>query len=134
MADEQQGKALEPASYPLASGRKVVVSPGDESHPENLRVFSPQGKVEVEILLTAEGPLVRVAGASLSLDSASSISLRADGPVGIEAEELRVRTRRSVHLNGETIRLNCDDDASAAPGQPAGHLRGPGCGGGHGAQ
>ena len=54
--------------------------------------------------------------------------------VGIEAEELRVRTRRSVHLNGETIRLNCDDDASAAPGQPAGHLRGPGCGGGHGAQ
>lgn len=130
MAEPTGDRSLEPVQHPLASGRRVVVTQGDGWQPENLKVFSPEGRVEVEIVLTADGPLVRVSGAALTLDSAGSISMRAAGPVGIEAEELRVKTRRSVHLNGETIRLNCDE--SAAPGQPAGHLHGPGCEGGHG--
>ncbi len=123
MAESGGDRSLEPVQHPLASGRRVVVTQGDGWQPENLKVFSPEGRVEVEIVLTAEGPVVRVSGAALTLDSAGSISMRASGPVGIEAEELRVKTRRSVHLNGETIRLNCDE--AGAPARPGGAIEGP---------
>ncbi len=96
-------------AYPLASGRQVRVSTGADWQSEHLQVISRDGKVEIEILLTANGPVVRVSGGALQMDSAGSIQLRAAGGVEIEAEELRVRTRKSVHLNGETIRLNCDE-------------------------
>ena len=96
-------------AYPLASGRQVRVSTGADWQSEHLQVISPDGKVEIEILLTANGPVVRVSGGALQMDSPNSIQLRAAGGVEIEAEELRVRTRKSVHLNGETIRLNCDE-------------------------
>jgi hypothetical protein len=58
--------------------------------------------------------------------------------VRITAEELRVRTTRSVHLNGETIRLNCDEDgnpvvppALPAPAAPHGSGDGTPCSGDH---
>lgn len=123
MAEPTGDRSLEPVQHPLASGRRVVVTQGDGWQPENLKVFSPEGRVEVEIVLTAQGPVVRVSGAALTLDSAGSISMRAAGPVGIEAEELRVKTRRSVHLNGETIRLNCDEQGGAV--KPGGAIEGP---------
>lgn len=99
-------------AHPLAAGRKLRILPGSETTNEHLEILSPSGQVEVEIVLTAEGPLVRVNGGALRLTSTRSINLEAAGPVHIDAQELRVRTKRSVHLNGETIRLNCDENGN----------------------
>ena len=95
--------------YSLPSGRTLVVSPGANQKTDQLEILSPDGQVEVEILLTPNGPLVRVHGGGLKMTSTQSIQLEAAGSVEIQAEELRVRTTRSVHLDGETIRLNCQN-------------------------
>lgn len=96
---------------PLASGRTLLLTPATDTDNEQLQVVSPSGEVEVEIALTAEGPVVRVSGADLRLSSSRSIDLESAGPVRIRGSELRVRTEKSVHLNGETILLNCDENA-----------------------
>ena len=45
-------------AHPLSSGRQLRITPGDDWQGEHLEVVSPEG--EVEILLTREGPVVRV--------------------------------------------------------------------------
>lgn len=102
---DQQGNI----GYPLHSGRTLRVSAGTDPQTDQMEILSADGRVEVEILLTANGPMVRVHGGSLKMTSTQSIQLESAGPVDIRAEELRVRTTRSVHLDGETIRLNCQD-------------------------
>jgi hypothetical protein len=99
----------EDIDYPLRSGRTLRVSAGAGHQTDQMEILSPDGRVEVEILLTASGPMVRVHGGSLKMSSTQSIQLESAGPVEINADELRVRTTRSVHLDGETIRLNCKD-------------------------
>ena len=120
---------------PLSSGRTLALTPATGTDNERLQVISPAGEVEVEIALTAEGPIVRVRGADLRLSSSRSIDLDSAGPVRIRASELRVRTEKSVHLNGETILLNCDENAPPVaqprPALPAPSGSGPCCGGNH---
>jgi hypothetical protein len=130
------GGALIPR--PLSSGRQVRLHPGAGPGSDLLQIIAPNGEAEVEIVLTAEGPVVRVRGGELRMESSRSIDLQAAGPVRITAEELRVRTTRSVHLNGETIRLNCDEDgnpvvpqALPAPAAPHGSGDGTPCCGDH---
>jgi len=113
-------------AHPLSSGRQLRITPGDDWQGEHLEVVSPEGDVEVEILLTREGPVVRVRAGSLRMSSASSIQLEAAGAVEIRAEELRVRTQKSVHLDGETILLNCADTPPAPAQLP--HTHAPDCG------
>jgi len=97
---------------PLANGRQLRIQPGTQTEGDHLQILSPSGDIEVEIVLTVNGPVVRVRGGDLQLSASRSIELQAEGAVRIQAEELRVLTSKSVHLNGETIRLNCDDDGN----------------------
>jgi|GEM_PF-2946552 len=99
----------EGGGYALPSGRTLRISAGQSHDTDQMEILSSDGQVEVEILLTPNGPMVRVHGGSLKMTSTQSIQLESAGPVEIKAEELRVRTTRSVHLDGETIRLNCQD-------------------------
>ncbi len=105
---------MEDIDYPLHSGRTLRVSAGPGHLTDQMEILSADGLVEVEILLTANGPMVRVHGGSLKMSSTQSIQLESAGPVEIKADELRVRTTRSVHMDGETIRLNCKDQPITA--------------------
>jgi hypothetical protein len=104
----------------LPSGRAVVVrtQPGSEE----LEIRSPDGQVELSIVLTPQGPVVRMKVARLELESATTlgltcerlevrasggIDLQTQGGVAITGEELRVKTDDDIHLNGKMIRLNC---------------------------
>ena len=105
-----------PALVHLPSGRAVAVAaaPGEE----RLTVRSPDGVVEVQVSLTAAGPVVRVAvGGRLEIAATGdvavrcrSLDVRAVDGVRIEADEFRAKTVGSIHLNGETVRLNCPDE------------------------
>lgn len=99
----------------LPSGRSVVVKTADNR--EELEVRSPQGEVEIHIALTASGPVVRLRGARLELESPETVAVNcrrfevhADDEVRIAGRELRVRTESDIHMNGATIRLNCEED------------------------
>lgn len=87
----------------LPSGRSVVVRLADQG--EELLVRSPEGEVEVRILLTEGGPVVRLRAARLELESSERIDV-ACRQFNVEAEEVRVRTQGDIHMNGATIRLN----------------------------
>lgn len=96
----------------LPSGRSVQLHIGEAG--ERLEVRSPEGEVEVVIELTDAGPVVRLRGARLELETPRAIALRC-GEFEVEAEralrlsgsELRVNTTEDVHMNAAVIRLNC---------------------------
>jgi phage gp45-like len=109
-----------PTLVRLPSGRAIAVEAADGE--ERLTVHSPDGVLEVQIALTPAGPVVRVAvGGRLEIAATGdvamrcqSLDIRAEGGVRVEAEEFRATTTRSIHLNGETVRLNCPDETSGA--------------------
>ncbi|MFO0850714.1 MAG: hypothetical protein U0871_19480 [Gemmataceae bacterium] len=102
----------------LPSGRTVAV--GLVGGEEQLVVRSPDGAVEVQVVLTAAGAVVRVGAARLEVAAAEvavdcrSLAISAADGVSVTAGEFRVKTDKSIHLNGETVRLNCTDPTSPA--------------------
>jgi hypothetical protein len=104
----------------LPSGRSVIVKVGDQH--EEMEVRSPSGEVEVHIVLTENGPVVRLRGARLELESPETVAvsckrfevqtsekteLHSAGEVQVTGQEMRVKTEGDIHLNGDYIRLNC---------------------------
>jgi hypothetical protein len=97
----------------------VVKVAGDR---EELEIRDAEGEVEVCVILTVEGPVVRVRGGRLELDAVDTIAVRcrrfevqtaestelgSAGDVRIAGRELRVKTQDDIHLNGKFVRLNC---------------------------
>jgi hypothetical protein len=71
--------------------------------------------VELEIVLRADGPVVRLVGARLELQSAEAVAVRcqrfevhAKEDVCLTGGERRVRTTGDIHMDGDYIRLNCE--------------------------
>jgi hypothetical protein len=104
----------------LPSGRSVVVKV--DGGCEELEIRSPEGAVELHIVLTETGPVVRLSGARLELSSPDAVAvhcrrfdiktsegttLASDGTVEVNGREMRVQTTDDVHLDGRYIRLNC---------------------------
>jgi len=87
-----------------------------------LRLQSPrQPTLEVEIVLTAAGPVIRAAAAALEI-TAASFAVQA-GQVALTARtgDVAIRANDDVALNGEQVLLNCDRDPplpSWLPGAP----------------
>jgi hypothetical protein len=99
---------------------------------EELEVRSPGGELEVRITLAEDGPVVSLRGARLELEaprefrincgrfevmSAEQTSLHSTGQTVIGGGEVRVKTDADIHLNGQTIRLNCEEPGHD-PGTP----------------
>jgi hypothetical protein len=106
--------------FPSGRSVRVKVGPGGEE----LEVRSPQGEVEVQILLTDTGPVVRLRGARLEVESpdvvavncrrlevraAEDVHLHSDDQVTITGRELRMRTEGDIRADGAVIRLNCEE-------------------------
>ena len=81
---------------------------------EEIEVRSPTGEVEVQITLTASGPVVRLRAARLELAAAEEMTLncqrlKVQTTAATEfhtAGEMRVRSEGEMHLNGKMIHIN----------------------------
>jgi hypothetical protein len=106
-----------PASVPLGLGWVAAVEARERG--AVFRLQNPQqGAVEVEIVLTAEGPVIRAAAAALEITSATDVTTRCER-FSVDASEIaltartgnvNIRANDDVAMNGEQILLNCDRD------------------------
>ena len=99
--------------------RKITLSSGKTG--ESLEVYSPDGQLEFQLVWTSEGPILKIAVAKLEICTTGEISMNCDsfnvsalqgislesnGSVTIKSDEIRAKTTKSIHLEGEKIRLN----------------------------
>ena len=124
--DSQKQSANELAPRPgfptvLPSGRKLVLQV--EKGAEVLELHSPTGEVEFSIEFSENGPMVRVRGANLVLDSPGSVSvncrdlsIRATEGIHLEAgaelslrsqDDIRVKSAKQAFIDGDYVNLNC---------------------------
>lgn len=104
----------------LPSGRQVAVRvDGDR---EQLVLVSPDGHVELQVVLTAEGPVLKLPAARVCLEGADTVALsgkrlelKADEDICMEAGgaidlksggDARVTSESEVHVLGSFIYLN----------------------------
>jgi hypothetical protein len=92
--------SIEPRTLP--SGRSVVVRLAGGA--EELEIRSPRGDVEVRVVLTDEGPVVRLSGARLELDAAETVA--------VNCRRFEVRAEGDICLDGATIRLNSPEEST----------------------
>jgi hypothetical protein len=107
---------------PLSSGRSLILKEREDH--EELEIRSPDGEIEVRVILTDACPIVTVRGARLQIEAPESMSVRcgrfevhADeaaaihscGSVDVTGEVMRVRTAGDIHMDGDVIRLNCGE-------------------------
>ncbi|MFO7564981.1 MAG: hypothetical protein R6X02_20215 [Enhygromyxa sp.] len=97
------------------SGRRLELRQG---RLDELEVTSPDGRVELHVRFTPEGPVLSFEGARIDLTNARELNLRADR-VRVRArecvdlssdDEVVVRGRGNVSIDGENVLLNCDEN------------------------
>ena len=103
----------------LPSGRSVRLRVAGGT--EELEIRSPEGDVEVRIVLTDGGPVVQLRAARLELDSADTVAVRcrrlelqasehlqmdSGGEVRVSGKELNAKTEGDIRLEGDVIHLN----------------------------
>jgi hypothetical protein len=107
----------------LPSGRTVVVKAHD--HEEEIEIRSSGGEVEVRIVLTEQGPILRLRGARLEIDSSDTVAvncrqfevnathgvqLRTAGDVEVRSNaEIRLKSGGQTYIDGDYVNLNCLD-------------------------
>ena len=127
---QERGGAKEPSapnalSTPMVfpSGRQMIVRAGAQS--EVLELRSPRGEVELSIELTERGPIVKLRGGQLVLDSSDSIKIQcrsleiaAREDLTIQSgsdlslrsgREIRVKSAKQTFIDGDYVNLNCLD-------------------------
>jgi hypothetical protein len=103
----------------LPSGRSVSVKINGE---EELEVFSPDGKLELKIRLTEDGPTLSLESVRLDLKASENISLQAknveikgkesaslesEGKLKVDSEkQMDIRSTENVKVVGKLIYLN----------------------------
>lgn len=127
MTDASEGKRpLVPGSplpVELPSGRRIAIRATE--HGEELMVLAPDGGMEVSLELTPNGPVFRLRGARLEIDSTESISLscrslalrteeglilQAGGDLEVGSDhEIRIKSREQTFIDGDFVNLNCRD-------------------------
>lgn len=107
----------------LPSGRRLSLDAfgGDE----RLEILSPTGVVELSIVLTPAGPVLRLNGAQLEIRAADTVSIecrrlelkardelsiQAGGDLGIRsAADIRVKSAGQTFVDADYVNLNCLD-------------------------
>lgn len=80
----------------LSSGHRVVLAQGGEA--EAIEVRSPEGRVELTITLTPEGPVVRMSGARLEMEATDALALKARTVEVVGTESASVQTDGQLTL------------------------------------
>jgi hypothetical protein len=90
----------------LRDGRKLVVG---EQHGEQLvEIRNESGMLEVRIRLTAEGPVLQMESAKLSLKAAEAVEIESQRVAIRATETIDVTAAGDVVVVGKTIQLNPD--------------------------
>ncbi|MCB9464391.1 MAG: hypothetical protein H6682_11930 [Candidatus Eisenbacteria bacterium] len=106
---------------PLPSGRRLLLETTDRG--ESLVVVSPGGSVELSIELTPTGPVLRLQGARLEIDSTESVALKcksfelqtqeelrlhAGSGVQVTTDgEVRMKSAQQTYIDADYVNLNC---------------------------
>lgn len=106
--------AADPSFVLLRSGRRLELRQG---RLDEIEITSPDGRVELHVRFTPEGPVLSFEGARIDLSNARELNLRADQVrvrarerIDISSEdEVVVRGRGNVSIDGENVMLNCDE-------------------------
>ncbi len=112
--------AMVPAATPstaatLPSGRTLTVRP--DAQGEAIEVRSASGDLELALILTPEGPVLKLRGVRLQLESTESVDLtckqfnvHTQQGINLTSEgEFRLKTQGQSHLDAELIHLNGGD-------------------------
>lgn len=108
---------------PLSSGRALTVirtRTGDE-----VQLRSPEGELEVRLLVTDDGPVVRMRAARLEVDAVEDVNLTCerfavhateemklttDGQLRLRAQQqVLIRAKEELDLKGRPVRTNVKD-------------------------
>lgn len=98
----------------LPSGRQLLI--GESDGEETIEVRSPEGAVEVTIVLSPEGPVIRAAAKHLEIGAAEDVAVECR-KFRVQAEEMDVDTSGAISLDGEFIYLNCEEVGDEAAGE-----------------
>ena len=90
----------------LRGGRRLVI--GEQAGDQLVEIRNESGMLEVRIRLTAEGPVLQMDGARLSLKATESVDIESK-QVSIKAtENIDVEAKGDVVVIGKMIHLNPD--------------------------
>jgi hypothetical protein len=92
MRSDDREKTDDESALVLASGRRVAVDP---AHGEQINVTSPDGMLELAVVFTPAGPLLRL--------SAAAIELRTGGALRLDCEDLAIDARGSVSIRAGSL-------------------------------
>ena len=90
----------------LRDGRKLVV--GEQGGEQIVEIRNDSGMLEVRIRLTAEGPVLQMEGARLSLKAAEAVEIESQRVAIKATETIDVVAGGDVVVIGKTIHLNPD--------------------------
>jgi len=115
IAESPPGEAFE---HQLASGRLLNISSGGslEHRFEELRIQSRSGDLELHIILTPEGPKLRLSGIRLELASDNDIKVNCRNfeiesreRIALTAKyEIGIQSEQACRINGQKLFFNCD--------------------------
>lgn len=112
-----------PRSFVLSSGHEVRFRQGDGN--EEIEVRSQSGAVELTIYLTKDGPIAKIAGSQLQVETPGKLGIHC-GELEIHATnrmtvetgeaivlktdgEIRTRSSQQTFIDGDYVNLNCGD-------------------------
>ena len=90
----------------LRGGRKLVI--GEQNGDQLVEIRNDSGMVEVRIVLTAEGPVLHMEAARLSLRAAEAVEIESRRVAIKASETVDVNAAGDVVVIGKTIHLNPD--------------------------
>ncbi|QDU61820.1 hypothetical protein Pan216_26850 [Planctomycetes bacterium Pan216] len=103
----------------LRSGRSITLRTDEQQ--DTVEIRSPQGDVELTIVLTDAGPVVSLKGAKLEMEAVDTLSMScrrldvkskeratiySDEDIVLASRETKLRSSDDITLNGAHIRMN----------------------------
>lgn len=90
----------------LRDGRKLVVS--EHGSDQLVEIRSDSGMLEIRILLTADGPVLQMEAAKLSLKATEAVEIESQRVAIKASETIDVTAKGDVTVIGQIIHLNPD--------------------------
>jgi hypothetical protein len=87
--------------------RTVLLREGED----RIEVVSPRGDASVQIVFGPDGPIVTLTAPRVEL-RAEDLRIRCKNLDVAADEEIKLRSRGDLHVNGAIVRLNCDDEST----------------------
>jgi hypothetical protein len=91
----------------LPSGRDVILHVRQDK--EEIEVRSPDGMLELKILLTPTGPVVQLKGGRLEIESSDAVTVNCQKFEVNAAQGIDLKSQKNINVDGDYVQLNCGD-------------------------